>query len=179
MATNPNTIFSSENLLTGRTQIESSFGANSDDFTIDSNNVLNLKNKTSYWSCTGNGFQPPDQSKSFTTTAANRGTLYFQSATNYVRRSVELPHGAVITEVIVYGTDGGGDVSTPQWRLCRYTLADQTNTEMATNTWNTADSTISNATIDNSTYGYFLEVEGLDDDMQIYGAIITYTTDYD
>ena len=45
---NPNTIFSAENLLTGRTQIETSFGANAEDFTVDSNNILNLKINYTY-----------------------------------------------------------------------------------------------------------------------------------
>ena len=50
---------------------------------------------------------------------------------------------------------------------------------MATAAVDTEDTTISNATIDNSTYGYFFVVTNGDVGDEIHGARITYTTDYD
>jgi len=50
---------------------------------------------------------------------------------------------------------------------------------MASATVNTADATISNATIDNQNYAYNLMVSELVGNDDIYGARITYTTDYD
>jgi hypothetical protein len=50
---------------------------------------------------------------------------------------------------------------------------------MGTANFDTADSTIANATIANQTYYYFISTSTLDTNDQIYGGVITYTTDYD
>ena len=50
---------------------------------------------------------------------------------------------------------------------------------MATDVIGTTDSSISNATIDNSLYSYYFVTSTMDQYDGIYGAIISYTTDYD
>ena len=175
MPTN-NKVFSTDNVLTGRTQIETSFGANSDDFTIDSNNVLNLKNKTSYWSCPGNNFHPTSPDTTDHSYDAN-GNMSWND-TGEAHAPVFLPEGAVVTAVAVYGNADAA--ASAAWSLKRKDVdAESINSTMASAAVNTADSSISNATTDNTTYSYHFAVEGLDVGDKIYGARITYTTDYD
>ena len=84
---------------------------------------------------------------------------------------VFLPHGSVVTAAIVWSDDPG------TWSLIRMTNGTTTASTMATAEANTEDSTITNATIDNNTYNYFIAAAS--GGAVIYAARITYTTDYD
>ena len=144
---------------------------NSDDFTVSSG-AVSLKNKTSYWSRNGWGFiatQPDVKDVVYSGEGAEASADNITFVT-----SVDLPQGAVVTGCIVYG-----NISDETWTLTRQTHAAATGSAMANANFNTEDTTISNATIDNSTYSYQLTTSGIDTGDKIYSARITYTTDYD
>lgn len=171
---NPNTIFTSESLLTGRTQIDTSLGYNTTDFEVDSNNILNLKNKTSYWSCVGAHFHCNNPDVDDVSIDANGVITNDSGGDQAVFAQVNLPNGAVVTSVVVYGDD-----VTTNWALTRADVSAGSSDTMATAACNTADTSITNATIDNSEYGYFLQSADWTNGKKLYGAVIAYTTDYD
>jgi hypothetical protein len=163
--------FQTENLLTGRTQIDATPKVNEDDFTIGGDNTISLKNKTSYLSIPGTSF--------ISDTGANAGyddgAVFNANGTIYGFASINLPQGAIVTEAIVYGSDPA-----ETWALLRQTISGTgAGTGIATANINTTDTTISNPKIDNSTYKYYILTSELDTNDFIYGARITYTTDYD
>ncbi len=132
-------------------------------------------NKTSYWGCNGTQFIAGTSSDDFHY-GASAGEFTADQEAVFAHASVQLPDGAVVTAVIVYG-DGPAEAET--WNLYRLTLTDKTQAIMAGPTAvNTEDTSISNATIDNSTYSYMLRTTTIDTNDEIYGARITYTTDY-
>lgn len=92
--------------------------------------------------------------------------------TPYFCSPVSLPNGAVVTKCVVYGNAGTANSS---WRLDRATLASSSSSNMATAFVGTEDTTITNPTIDNSTYVYRIWVYDLVNTDVIYGARITYT----
>ena len=94
-------------------------------------------------------------------------------SSKYILAPVHLPQNAVITSVIIYGNDTG-DV----WYLRRSVVSSSTDVVMATANVNTADSSISYATIDNSGYTYTI-ITGVDAGKVIYGGKITYTVTAD
>ena len=122
---------------------------------------------TQYFSIAGSAFLPEADTFAWQTAGAikinrNGGALNFST-------SVSLPHGAVVTAVLVNGSD-----ATNTWILWRATLEGATDEQMATANVDTEDTSISNAIINNSTHVYFLRVN-LGDDDQVGGARITYT----
>ena len=142
---------------------------NSSDFNVDSESVVNLKNKTSYASVAPSGFTPLspdvlDHSHFGTFVRNNGGTSSFFAA-------VQLPDGAVVTGAVAYG-----DNAAKTWNFIRVNSGGTSNT-MASANINTEDTSISNATVDNSTYSYYFEIS-LDSTDKGYGARVTYTTDY-
>lgn len=170
---NDNKIFQSDNLLIGRTQIDTTttIGYNPEDFEVEGN-VMSLKSKTSYLSLVGADFtstQPDVDDVSYTNATFNPSSAETPWA------GVHLPHGAVVISAIVYGT---GEAEDKTWALKRVDSNFNSNT-MALANINTADTSISNATIDNSSYGYYLHTEPLGDGEIIWLAVIAYTTDYD
>jgi len=128
-----------------------------------------LTTGTNYWGCSGSNFDCNDSSIE---TLRDEGMCIPQSGTNiWVTAPVfGIPNGAVITGAIVYGDPTGAT-----WYLRRITLSTSSMTGMASATINNEDTTISNATIDSSTYGYFFEMIGVDGGDSIFGARITYT----
>lgn len=84
---------------------------------------------------------------------------------------VELPHGAIITSVVVYGS-----ASDENWQLNRSIVSSSSNgNEMANANFNSIDSSVSYSTIDNANYRYWFETSTLDDPDRIYSARIIYT----
>ena len=83
---------------------------------------------------------------------------------------VFLPNGAIVTAVNVRAGSAICD-----YHMYRVTLSDGTETEMATALLNTEDTTISNATIDNSLYAYTIKVADVESAETFYGALVTYT----
>ena len=149
---------------------------NTTDFLDDAGNV-SLKNKTSYWSCPGQNFKavnPDTDTIHYGTTAPS--AVSDATGVTFVA-PVFIPHNAIITSVKVFGNQAGS-ADDETWTLKRFQLSGAEGT-MATANLNTADTTISNATINNSTHVYYLITSSLDSTDQINGAIIAYTTDYD
>lgn len=124
---------------------------------------------TQYWSAAGNSFHSPNPNSADVQKDAFNGEYEDQAGGNGGVLTVNLPHGATVTAVIVKG-----NTSTETWTLYR-TQMDGTANAMASSTINTADITITTAIIDNSVYGYSIVTSALDINDKIYGAIIAYT----
>ena len=126
--------------------------------------------ETKYWSCSGLHFDSISPA-TINVTKAAAGYIAALATTSF-RANVNLPNRAKVSSVEVFGNAGASDTA---WTLQRIELSDATYDVMATANINTADSTISNATVDNLTYGYlFFTGDCLNGD-KIYGARITYT----
>jgi len=121
--------------------------------------------QTRYLSMAGASFVPDDKAYDWDTDASkgrgNGGNITIQSFSS----SMDLPHGAIVTGVKVYYW-AGNLLNTCGFDLYRITLADGTNTTMATanGTGTTGyddieDTSISSATIDNSTYTYRMAIK--------------------
>jgi len=138
---------------------------------INTGSVVALRNKESYWSCNGYVFQ---SAAGTGVTRSFGGKLAIDSSTS-VFAVVNLPNGAVVTKVVVYGIDTG-----ESWGLRRTPTSDDGGgvSTLASANLDTEDTTISAATIDNSGFNYSLDVLNLDAADEIHGARITYTTDY-
>ena len=138
--------------------------------------VVDLKNKTSYISIPGSSFRGTDAGDqaglNYDAAGSVLGTLNSPSSGLDLTGAIQIPNNAVVTGAIVYGNGNR------PWILNRKALSGGANTSMANANTDSEDTTISNATIDNSTYTYHFTVSGTTG-LQIYGARITYTTDYD
>jgi len=159
-----------ERVLTGGTGITLTDGG------ANSTATISLTNKTSYWSCSGHNFLPamPDTNDVYYQTT-NSGVI--SSAENIdFNAPVFIPQGAVITAAKVFGNAGA---TAENWILYRAPLTTGSGGVMGGGSIGTEDVTISDATIDNETYCYWIFVSTLDTNDEVYGARITYTTDYD
>ncbi len=85
---------------------------------------------------------------------------------------VILPHGAVVTAVIVYGNTAAEAIT---WQLRREILGEATLVTMATAVINTEDTSITSPIIDNSLYSYSILCSNVDTSDAIEGVRITYT----
>lgn len=126
---------------------------------------------TYYWSCAGSnfkGFYPATDPIYYD---LNNGNIKAEGGLGegVIVAPVFLPHGAVVTGAEVFGTD-----ATEDWTLFRRPLGAGASSIMATDNINTEDITITNPTIDNENYSYFLEA-GMGNGDFVYGARITYT----
>lgn len=140
---------------------------NSSDFLVSSG-AVSLKNKTSYAS-----YSPADMqtgNPDFDDVFRQAGRLELDGDM-YVYIPVHLPQGAVVTAVKVYGT-GSAD----SWTLYRGNFG-YSNYTMASDNIGSEDTSISYATIDNSSHKYTLKIDGSNGE-ELYGARITYTTEY-
>lgn len=148
---------------------------NTNDFSVSAG-AVSLKNKTSYWSCTGINFVAANPDTD-TVHYVNTGIIVLDNDEINVFAPASLPNGAVVTGVIVNGDASLIEADT--FELIRQTRSNKAVTAMSSAAINVEDTTISNATIDNSTYNYFIANSSLlAGAHEIYGARITYTTDY-
>ena len=161
---------------TATTRVEQA-NFNIDDFLVAANTV-NLKNKTSYLSISTYDFtsNSPDVDDVIKGSGDSEDYFHITAGTVNVGVGVKLPHGAVVTACVVYGDAGA---SGENWTLRRQQHQPGSNDDMASAAINTEDTSISNATVNNNLYTYSIVAEGLDAGDDIYGARITYTTDYD
>ncbi len=83
---------------------------------------------------------------------------------------VDLPEGALITDVIVYGNNAA-----KTWQLVRSPVSSDAEQSMAFGNINSRDTSINFPEIDNTNYTYSLAVN-LDNTNSIYGATIIYDT---
>lgn len=123
------------------------------------------------WSCTGSDFTTitpdvDDVNYGNNSITANADGITIKGG------NVHLPNGSVVTSVTMYGNAGA---SAETWTLARKTLATGTEADLATAAINTEDTSISNATIDNSNYSYSFSTTTIDTGDSIYGAKIVYT----
>lgn len=145
---------------------------NTNDFSV-STGAVSLKNKTSYLSIPGNAFLPATDTDQYTrlfdgtVTADSDGILFYARA--------NLPEGAEIQSAIVYGNAAAGSET---WQFWEHATDATTTVSLASENINTAETGIS-TTVDNSSNDYFINTSSLDTGDIIYGAKITYTTDYD
>ena len=125
---------------------------------------------TNYWSAPGSQFiaYTPDVKDVDLQAGVAKSS---QASVNFICE-VNLPNGAVITGIIVYG-----NISDEQFFLFRNTLSTGVQGELvgATN-FNTESTSITSPTIDNSTFAYYIATTTLDTNDEIYGTRITYTT---
>ncbi len=85
---------------------------------------------------------------------------------------VHLPHGALITNVVVYGNAGAGAET---WTLKRIKYDETGDGTLATANINSADNSVVNGTVDNLNYTYAIFTTSLDSGDRINGGVITYT----
>ena len=135
-----------------------------------------LANKTSYLSISPVEFSAVEPDNDLT----NKGDSSNQALQNDVTfyAGVNLPHGAVVTGVILYG-NAGAAADPGNWTFRRNAHDAGGTDAMASARIDVEDTSISNATIDNENYTYTIFSPSLDTNDRIHGARITYTTDYD
>lgn len=140
-------------------------------------NVL-LATKTSYASIMAAAFTAgnPDSDALDFINGNTQGTLQSEADNINLFATIQLPHNAIVTAVLVDGSPIGEAVV---WEFIRFTISDGTHTIMATANLGATDTSISNATVDNSTYAYMIRIIDVDIDDELFGARITYTTNYD
>ena len=126
------------------------------------------------WSCTGTKFvtREPNTADVIRGNATGLMTSQADDITGYA--SVELPNGATVTSVAVYGNAAAAAGIT--WTLYKMNIISGGVVAMASAAVNTADITITQPTIDNANYGYFLMTGFTEWDINdvINGAIIKY-----
>lgn len=128
-------------------------------------------NYTTYWTCPGTGFTSNDPNSDDVQINVTYNTIKAQVNGIYFGCPVFLPHGAVVTAVICYGSDAA-----ETWTLSRALLtASTTAVAMASANFNTEDTAIDNATIDNSAYVYWIKTSPFEINDVVKGARITYT----
>ncbi len=123
---------------------------------------------TQYWSIPGLAFignHPDIDDVSYGNVAVTitTGPVAFQAPVN-------LPQGAVVTAVVVFGSD-----TSDTWVLRRAASDSAIAGTMANSTLDTEDTSISDATIDNQNFVYALTVGSVASAGLIHGARITYT----
>lgn len=155
-----NSVAPSDNLLSGTSLVIHASG----------NSTFN---KTSYLSINGIEFLPVLDTSEWTRNIT--GNFTTDAGTIQAVASVHLPHNSVVTACVVYSND-----TSESWTLARHPI-DSTGAAntMATASMDTEDTSISDATIDNSARRYTLRANNQDATDIIYGARITYTANYD
>ena len=154
-------------IVTGGAGIDVSYAAG--------NATVSLGGTTEYLSIPGNEFGAQFPDVADVNNSIGSGALNTTTGPITYQVGVKLPHGAVVTNVICYG-DAASEAET--WTMRREAVASNgvTASEMATNNFNSADATISNATIDNQNFRYYIFTSSLDTNDEIFGVVITYTT---
>ncbi len=166
---------------------DTALGAQSEDLNMNSNKIINVTDPTGnqdaatkayvnsilgatgIWSCSGSHFHAvnPDTDQCHLSTF---GKIVADANGITFHANVNLPNGATVTGVIVYG-----NISDEGFLMHRDTLASDNTLIMADENIGTEDTTISQATINNALYSYKIKTASLDTTDEVYGAKITYT----
>lgn len=136
------------------------------------NTQVAIKKGTYYWSCAGSNFIARNPDTDQVRIDHDEGDIYPQEDGIQFGAPVFLPHGAVVTAVIVFGDAAAAAES---WTLNKDDIDDINTTAMATANINTQDTTITDPTINNNLYRYYFRTTTLDTSDTIYGARIRYT----
>jgi len=148
------------------------------------NHGYTMGTTTRYYVVSAADLIPPDENDLY---VYNAGTFISGSATVAItgHAGVHLPHGAIVTNITasVYRDDAASTLTIYLYRSAGYgsaldTMATVSSTSTA-GAHTITDSTISNATIDNSAYQYYFHVlldpNNAATDVQFHKAVITYT----
>ena len=102
------------------------------------------------------------------------GSSYFQTDANttWISATVQIPEGATITDVIVYGNAG---TTNSDWFLVRMDAVGSAIVEIVTAKVNTRGIVHDFSLVENAKYGYLIRVDTLVATDRIYSAHITYT----
>jgi len=141
---------------------------------IHEDNLLSMyadKKDTQYLSIPGTGFLGQQSFTDNIDYDVSSGKVSLNVDDCRLMASVNLPEGTTVAGVIVYG-NAAAEAET--FELRRVKLLDATNSQMATQSINTEDITITNPIIDNANYAYFIVTSSLDIGDEIYGALIVY-----
>jgi hypothetical protein len=139
-----------------------------------------VKGSTGYWSAAGIAFIPKESASDnvyisgagaeLEWVGSGLASVEARTGVNFFC-PVNLPHGAVVTGAIVYGEDAA-----ETWTLYRKSISNSASySTMATANIDTEDTTISDATIDNSNYCYVFITSTFEAGEQVDGARITFT----
>ena len=139
-------------------------------FTLGNEGIGTANSSGTYaWSATGSSFHL-DDNVAYHYPTAGEGTITLDATTVAVC-PVYLPQGAVVTGCAVWGSE-----SNETWTLYRCDVGGQpAGTPLASANQNSEDTSISNATINNNAYRYWIETSSMSSTDIIYGARITYT----
>ena len=127
---------------------------------------------TQYWSCPGQNFKGRNPDTNDIVYAFDEPRVDASADNISFVAPVFLPHGAVVTAVVVFGNAAA---SAETWTLYRGPLTAGPPSNMATANINTEDNSINFATIENNNYAYWIVTSSLDTGDQIFSARITYT----
>ena len=145
-------------------------------FTIGNEGIGTANSNGTYvWSCSAHNFKAANQAVGadlYTYTEGYGSEVEAEEADVRMRAPVFLPHGAVITAAKVYGD---ASAAAEFWKLVRAPLNTGAYEDIASADINVEDTSISNATVDNSVYCYYFTGSRLDNTDIIYGARIIYT----
>ena len=129
--------------------------------------------ETKYWTCAGNNFVPANPDTDQVNYAGDSGTVTADANGIYFAAQVNLPQGATVTGVVVYGNAGA---TAEIYELERIQLTDPSITvTMGSANIGAADTSITSPIVDNESYTYRIFTTSLDTGDIIYSARITYT----
>ena len=123
---------------------------------------------TRFWSTPGTSFKA-----TISTVILVYGNSFVKNSngsTQIVVSEVELPDGAIISEVTVFGDDTSGT-----WTLERNPKGSTLGLAMESASINSTDTSIGSSTINNSSFVYTLSSGLLADNKKIFGAVIKYS----
>ena len=141
---------------------------------VDFNNgsVISLTNKTSYISIASSSFTPAEPD--VVDIHYSNGYLYLKEDNVQLYSPVFLPHNAIITNIIVRGNDSA---DSNFWYFHKGANTSNTVGTVASGNMSSSSSSFTGSLITNQTYKYSLNAY-LDSGNQLWGAVITYTTNY-
>ena len=128
---------------------------------------------TFYLSITGSAFVPINPDTDQVTYGDNSVTADSNGIT--FKATVNLPHGAVITKIIVYGNAAAAAGETYKLSLSTISASIEGGILAGPTSFDTEDTTINNATINNAAFTYYITTSSLDTGDEINGVKITYT----
>jgi len=124
------------------------------------------------WTCVGTAFDATNPDTDQVKKDDQEGKIVAEADGITFTTSISLPHGAVVTKVVVYGNAAA---SAETWGLWRDDIDTINSEKLAGANINTEDTSISFATIDNNNKRYNLGTSTLDTNDAIYSVRITYT----